>query len=97
MTVLAEELEFIVTVPAFVVSPSAIKSETLLAVTEPPVTIKSSPVFKSLMVSLPLLILKVSFPSPPVRSSSFAPPEIESFPFPPDIISSPPEPVIISL
>ena len=68
------------TVPAFVVSASATKSDTLLAVTEPPVTTTSSPVVKSLITSLPALTLKVSLPAPPVRSSLSAPPVIVSFP-----------------
>mgnify|MGYP001447121457 CR=1 FL=1 len=67
------DFELITTVPAFVVSASATKSETLFAVTDPPVTTKSSPVVKSLITSDPALILKVSLPAPPVRSSSSAP------------------------
>ena len=91
------DFELITTVPAFVVSASATKSETLFAVTDPPVTTKSSPVVKSLITSDPALILKVSLPAPPVRSSSFAPPVMTSLPVPAEIISSPPAPVIISL
>ena len=68
------DFELITTVPAFVVSASATKSETLFAVTDPPVTTKSSPVVKSLITSDPALILKVSLPAPPLRISS---PELE--------------------
>jgi len=58
--VLPVDFELITTVPAFVVSASATKSVTLFAVTDPPVTTKSSPVVKSLITSDPALTLKVS-------------------------------------
>ena len=51
--------------PEFDVSLSAVKATTSSAITEPPVMITSSPVDKSLMISEPELILKISSPLPP--------------------------------
>ena len=52
--------------PEFDVSLSAVKATTpSSAITEPPVIITSSPVDKSLMISEPELILKISSPLPP--------------------------------
>ena len=46
---------------------------------QPVVIIKMSPVAKSVIASVPLLTLKVSFPVPPVNESLPAPPVILSF------------------
>ena len=51
--------------PEFDVSLSAVKATTSSAITEPPVIMTSSPVDKSLMISEPELILKISSPLPP--------------------------------
>ena len=55
-----------------------------------------SPVIRSVIISDPSSILKVSFPSPPVKVSSSAPPVIISAPKPPEIVSSPAPPAKIS-
>ena len=87
----------IVTVPpVFLVLLSATKFETSLAATVPPVTTRSSPVVRSLMVSDPAPTVKVSSPPPPVNASLSAPPSMLSFPVPPLRTSLPPDPVIIS-
>ena len=87
----------IVAVPAFVVSLSATKADTLFAVAvAPELTTRSSPVARSAIVSLPESTLKVSLPALPVKVSLSAPPVIVSLPVPPAIMSLPPAPVIIS-
>ena len=87
----------IVAVPAFVVSLSATKADTLFAVAvAPELTTRSSPVARSAIVSLPESTLKVSLPASPVKVSLSAPPVILSFPVPPLRTSLPPAPVIIS-
>ena len=87
----------IVAVPAFVVSLSATKADTLFAVAvAPELTTRSSFVARSAIVSLPESTLKVSLPPPPVKLSLSAPPVIVSLPVPPAMMSLPPAPVIIS-
>ena len=51
---------------------------------------------RSVIISAPEVILKVSLPVPPVRLSVPAPPSRTSFPPLPSIISAPPDPVIMS-
>ena len=51
--------------PEFDVPLSAVKATTSSATTDPPVIITSSPVARSLIVSEPALILKLSLPLPP--------------------------------
>ena len=63
---------------------------------QPVVMIKISPVVKSVIASVPLLTLNVSFPAPPVNESFPAPPVILSLPAPPTMISLPASPNIIS-
>ena len=84
-------------VPEFGVSESATKEAIFVAVAvAPEETIKSSPVDKSVIVSVPKFTLKVSFPLPPVVMSLPAPPVILSFPFPAFTVSTAFPPVIIS-
>ena len=58
-------------------------------------TTKISEADKSVIVSLPASILKVSEPAPPVIMSLLAPPEIISTPDPPIMVSTPSLPVIV--
>ena len=89
---------FKVAVPAFVVSLSATKADTLLAVAvAPDVTTRSSPVARSVIVSLPASTLKVSLSALPVKLSLPAPPVIISLPPFPVIISAPPPPLRVSV
>ena len=55
-----------------------------------------SPLVKSVILSVPESILKVSFPFPPVKVSLLAPPVMSSAPSPPEITSSPIPPTKIS-
>ena len=88
----------IVAVPAFVVSLSATKADTLFAVAvAPELTTRSSPFERSAIVSLPESTLKVSLPPSPVKVSLFAPPVIYHYQFHQLRTSLPPAPVIISL
>ena len=88
----------IVAVPAFVVSLSATKADTLFAVAvAPDVTTRSSPVDRSVIVSLPASTLKVSLPALPVKLSLPAPPVIISLPPFPVIMSAPPPPLSVSI
>ena len=59
-------------------------------------TTKISEADRSVIVSLPASILKVSEPAPPVIISLPAPPVIMSLPAPPDMISTPDPPIIVS-
>ena len=55
-----------------------------------------SPLVKSVILSVPESILKVSSPFPPVKVSLLAPPVISSAPSPPEMTSSPIPPTKIS-
>ena len=92
--VLPSACALIIAVAALVVSLSASKLDDKLAVAVPPVTTKSSPVCKSVIVSDPAETVIVSSPLPPVIISSPTPPFRISAP-PPELIISPPLPPVI--
>ena len=86
-----------VAVPALVVSLSATKAETLVAfAVAPEVTTRSSPVARSVTVSVPASTLNLSLPALPVKLSLPAPPVIMSLPPFPAIISAPLPPFKVS-
>ena len=69
----------------------------MVALTVAPVlTTKISEAERSVIVSLPASILKVSEPAPPVMMSSPAPPVIMSTPSPPMMVSIPSPPVMVN-
>ena len=94
--VLAFAVNFAVPVAcSFLLLLLAVKLVTLIAFrVAPALTTKASPVVKSLTVSSPLSILKISLELPPVIISSPAPPVIVSSLLPVLIVSTPFPPVI---
>ena len=83
--------------PELTVSLSATKAVIFVAfAVAPELTTKSSPVARSVTVSVPESTLKVSLPPLPVKLSLFAPPVMLSFPAPPVMISLLEPPSIIS-
>ena len=79
---------------SFLVLPFASKLDTFIAFkVAPALTTKTSPVVKSLTVSVPLSILKVSLPPQPNKVSLPAPPLNVSLPAPPTRVSLPEVPL----